>query len=207
MYIRFCSPFVYLIYKISQGTHINIKFCMSAILFESRFTCIILYFNLFNSMNNNLNTIWIDIENTLVESWDINLPINIEKIDNIIKKFSPCNIGIFSFAIWNDENKREFNEKFKNDFQTRLNCIIDDNMIPTKMKLFNDIRNANIPEISLIPQSNFTFMDFCDFWNKERAFVDWIRLTNKTGTHILIDDFVQNATLTFNDCNIILINV
>ena len=75
MYIRFCSPFVYLIYKISQGTHINIKFCMSAILFESLFTFIILYFNLFNSMNNNLNTIWIDdfVQNATLTFNDCNI--------------------------------------------------------------------------------------------------------------------------------------
>ena len=75
MYIRFCSPFVYLIYKISQGTHTKLQICMSAILFESLFTFIILYFNLFNSMNNNLNTIWIDdfVQNATLTFNDCNI--------------------------------------------------------------------------------------------------------------------------------------
>ena len=48
---------------------------MSAILFESLFTCIILYFNLFNSMNNNLNTMWIDdfVQNATLTFNDCNI--------------------------------------------------------------------------------------------------------------------------------------
>lgn len=53
----------------------NIKFCMSALIFESLFTFIILYFNLFNSMNNNLNTIWIDdfVQNATLTFNDCNI--------------------------------------------------------------------------------------------------------------------------------------
>ena len=48
---------------------------MSALIFESLFTFIILYFNLFNSMNNNLNTIWIDdfVQNATLTFNDCNI--------------------------------------------------------------------------------------------------------------------------------------
>ena len=52
-------------------------------------------------------------------------------------------------------------------------------------------------------KKQFDFDDFCDFWGKENGFSDWIRATN-TGTHILIDDMVEDCEMKFNHCHIIM---
>ena len=143
-----------------------------------------------------MTTLWLDIEGTIIKSWEEPFIINQEKIQNLICEFLPDEIGVFSFAIWNDKD-REF---FKDQIGPHLEKIfgIQITHIPTKQEVFQAIKKAN--------KKQFDFDDFCDFWGKENGFSDWIRATN-SGTHILIDDLVEDCEIFFKNSHIVLKNI
>lgn len=140
-----------------------------------------------------MTTLWFDLEETLIESWDKPFVINQEKIFNFLKEF-PCDeIGIFSFAIWDDKDREFFNFQMKMNIEETFGIKIS--RVSTKQELFQAIKNNH--------RCQFSFEDFHDFWDKEKCFVDWIRKTN-FGTHILIDDMVEDCEIKFKNCNIIM---
>ena len=140
-----------------------------------------------------MTTLWFDLEATLIESWDNPVFINTGKIFNFLREF-PCDeIGIFSFAIWNDEDREHFNQHFRVAIEEMFGIRIVH--IPTKQELFQAIKKNH--------KCQFSFEDFHDFWSKENGFSDWIRATN-LGTHILIDDMVEDCELKFKNCHIIM---
>lgn len=140
-----------------------------------------------------MTTLWFDLEATMIESWDKPFIINQEKIFNFLREF-PCDeIGIFSFAIWDDKDREHFNKHFKVVLEELFGIRIVH--IPTKQELFQAIKKAN--------GKQFDFQDFFDFWGKENGFSDWIRAT-QTGTHILIDDMVEDCEMKFKNCHIIM---
>jgi hypothetical protein len=140
-----------------------------------------------------MTTLWFDLEATVIKSWDTPFIINQEKIFDFLKLF-PCDeIGIFSFAIWDDKDRAFFNAQMKPHLEAMFGIRISH--VPTKQELFQAIKKAN--------KKQFDFDDFCDFWGKENGFSDWIRATN-TGTHILIDDMVEDCEMKFNHCHIIM---
>ena len=143
-----------------------------------------------------MTTLWFDLEATMIESWDKPFIINQEKIVNVLKEF-PCDeIGIFSFAIWDDKDRDTFNFKFKANIESTFGIKISH--VPTKQELFQAIKKNH--------KCQFTFDDFFDFWGKENGFSDWVRAT-QTGTHILIDDMVEDCEMKFKNCHIIMKNI
>ena len=140
-----------------------------------------------------MTTLWFDLEQTLIESWDKPIIINQEKIVNFFKEF-PCDeIGIFSFAIWDDKDREVFEFQIKPRIEETFGIKISH--VPTKQELFHAIKKNH--------KCQFSFEDFHDFWDKEKGFVDWIRATN-SGTHILIDDMVEDCEMKFKNCEIIM---
>jgi len=49
-------------------------------------------------------------------------------------------------------------------------------------------------------------MDFNDIWNKEQAFLDYIRATSDS-KNILVDDMVEDSSHFFKKCSINFINI
>ena len=140
-----------------------------------------------------MTTLWFDLEATLIESWGEPFIINQEKIFNFLKEF-PCDeIGIFSFAIWDDKDRWFFSTHLKPHIEAIFGIGIA--RVPTKQELFQAIKKNH--------KCKFSFEDFHDFWDKEKGFVDWIRVTN-SGTHILIDDMVEDCEMKFKNCEIIM---
>lgn len=143
-----------------------------------------------------MKTFWLDLEETVIKSWDEPFLINIQKIKDLIVQTECQNFGIFSFAIWDDNDKKFALTHFVPMIEDTFGIKISE--IPTKIELFKSIKMSK--------NKQFDFDDFNDFWNKENAFVDWIRATH-TGTHILIDDMVEDCEMCFHGCNIKMIKI
>lgn len=137
-----------------------------------------------------MKTLWLDLEMTIIDAFD-KLPciVNEEKIFNFLKTIEHDRIGIFSFAIWSDEDRNRFNHLIKPFLEHHFNIVIDPTLIPTKPELFESIRK-HTRKTGLI----MDFNDFNDFWDKQLAFMDWIKIEH-TGHNILIDDMVEDCSM------------
>jgi len=148
-----------------------------------------------------MNTLWLDLEATVIQEWDKPFIINEAKIIALLKEFKPRHIGIFSFAIWKEEDRVVLFDHIKPMLDRNFDIWIDPDLCPTKPEIHIAI-NEKAPS-RFFMQGRVDFMDMFDFWGKERAFIDWIRATQK-GTHILIDDMVEDCEMKFKDCHIIM---
>ena len=144
-----------------------------------------------------MNTIWFDLEGTLIDSMDNPLElINREKVKFLLDAYSDYEIGIFSFALWDENDIHNFDNNSKVIIEAAYNIHISH--IPTKRKMFETIKEFK--------QIGIDFMDFNDIWTKEQAFLDYIRATSDS-KNILVDDVVENSCHFFNKCSINLINI
>ncbi len=143
--------------------------------------------------------VFLDLEQTVIDSWDNPLLMNVEKIRDTLDLLSVTEVGIFSFAIWNDEDKVDFEKR------------------GIKLAIENAL-NVKITQILTIPQiakeifwktgMQLELTEFITLWGKQRAFIDWAMVTHqktdKDTTIVLIDDVVQNLTITDHDRGIII---
>ncbi len=139
-----------------------------------------------------------DLEETIITEFDNPLVINIEKVKLLQDKLElPENISIFSFAIWDDNDRDRFNHIIKPMIESSFNFIVED--IPT------------IDEIIAVIKTKWPTIlcreDFFEFFDKERAFIEFMRLTHPDESSMLIDDRVSDITFTFNNTTIKTVNI
>jgi hypothetical protein len=152
-----------------------------------------------------MNTkIFLDLELTIVESWTDPTLVNVDKIRATLEKFGVTEVGIFSFAIWDDGDVSDF-------YKRKLNTLIE-TALGVKISQI-----LTIPEIAKVVFWKTGLMmdvpEFISTWGKPRAFIDWVLMGHgKECAHtnfILIDDVVQNITThdRDRDITVTLINV
>ena len=143
------------------------------------------------------NTLWFDLEETLIDSMDNPLElVNQEKVKFLLESYKDYEIGIFSFAIWDDRDVTNFNNSSR-IFIEKIHDITISKVV-TKRQMFEEIKKSK--------SLNIDFMDFNDIWNKEQAFLDYIRATSDS-KNILVDDMVEDSNHFFKKCSINFINI
>lgn len=132
--------------------------------------------------------LFLDLEQTIIDVWH---EANIIKeqvpfIKEVIRKFKPEHIGIFSFAIDNDDDKEHFRNKMKSDIEEA---------IETKVNMQHVISVQEM--IKLVKKVNHTvgmdFQDFFTWFNKEKALIDCLKALNFQGRACLVDDTVDDS--------------
>lgn len=87
--------------------------------------------------------LYFDLENTLINHWTDQRLCWIEQNKNILKESAPAKIGIFSFALWCDENINTFiNNGMKAMIENEYNvAIAEDEIIHVNdmIKAYNDV--------------------------------------------------------------------
>lgn len=138
-----------------------------------------------------INVFW-DLEETVIESFDDPRLVNQERMVELVHHFSTKAIVIFSFAIWNLDDKALFECKM----QPLLECLY----------------GIQIADVLLVPDVNrmyskktSIFLDDTEFtalMGKHGAFVEYAKIMTKgNDTFVLIDDAVDNASFHFRDTN------
>ena len=140
-------------------------------------------------MNKN---IWLDLEETIITSWNafLNFSGNTIKNEKKIRKFLKDNnvreVNIFSAAIWNDKDKGVFNKDIKPTLENVLNVkIIEFPSLEDLMK--KEYTNRRIKW--------FNTSDFIETNCKFISFLNFLRFEQESNHHILIDDCVQNIRI------------
>lgn len=123
-----------------------------------------------------------DLEETLITEFDNPVIINREKVKNL---WVPPKVGIFSFAIWNETDRIQFTNFMKPMLEDVFEFVITE--VPTMDEITKLIKTKWIA----IQDRDDVF----DFFDKERAFIEYCRLMYPNDNCILIDDRVDNITL------------
>lgn len=138
-----------------------------------------------------------DLEQTLIDSWENPVIINLEKVGEIMSRpdFDP-KVTIFSWAIWNDEDLVTAERVIYPMLEEVFGITIIDTI--TKEQLFK-----------IVKEKWFWLdeEDFGDMFDKERAFIEFCRLTKLKGSQFLVDDMVLDMKIVQENLNIELIKI
>jgi len=153
-----------------------------------------------------IRELWLDLEDTVitpvVNGWFNAELINVEKVRDVIRAFAPHRVNIFSFAIWNPQEREKFTHATRHRLEEALgvkfNLVlnVDEDMIPICCR-----------EMGMQP-STVDFNEMSNFWGKQGAFRLCMRhhAVNHRRHHpnlplhvLLLDDVVYNETLRWPD--------
>ena len=133
--------------------------------------------------NNALRFVFIDLEETIIDSWSSRLLINVEKIRRVIDPTDK--LGVFSFAIWTDSDHREFKNNIRPTLERVLgNAIETTPTAQTMMQIDTEltgVRWESITDFLSIRGKVGAFTNFCSVLKFEHA--------------VLIDDVVPNIRI------------
>lgn len=155
----------------------------------------------------NVRHLFIDLEDTIItpvmNGWFNTHLINVELIQKIIAEFEPDFLHVFSFAIWNQEERMRFDLGTRPMIEARLGMKF--NLVPT-------VDDSIIPAccaVMGIDPGAINFSDMSDFWGKHEAFRLFCR-KQFANTHehdvdtevLLLDDAVMNEEFFWPDLRI-----
>lgn len=143
--------------------------------------------------------LYIDLEETIIRSWDQPFLINIDRVKQFVNKHGFKEINIFSFAIWNNIDREHFEKSIKEEIENCLQVSVND--IPTKEEILTIVRQRN--------RINMDSLELSTLWGKERSFEDFVfsKVSVEPIKTILIDDAVQNKIVLMDDIRIKFVNV
>jgi hypothetical protein len=125
--------------------------------------------------------IWLDLEQTIISTWEDPVACNIEKVSAFLEELNPQFVNIFSFAVWNSRDQRIFHERLKPWLSNLLGVQI--NSCPC----LDDIRREAFSG-TVLDNTEMTSM-----FGKAGVFDRFIRATRGSGVFILVDDVVDDS--------------
>jgi hypothetical protein len=146
--------------------------------------------------------LFLDLEDTIitpvVNGWFNTHLINVEKIKKVISEFKPDALHVFSFAIWDEQQRHGFNLGTREMVERALGMKFG--LVPT---VDEDIKRACCDVLN-ISVDCVTFNEMSDFWGKDGSFKLFIRKrfarTHEHGAEtevMLLDDAVFNEEFKF----------
>ena len=147
--------------------------------------------------------LFLDLEDTVitpvVEGWmNVHL-INIGKIRRVIDEFKPDSLHLFSFAIWNENEKSRFCMHVRERIEHVLGMKIG--LIPM---VDVEIKQACCSMMRINPEC-VTFDNMTEFWSKHESFRLFARFINRNSwkswqqeTEVMfLDDAVEDENFEF----------
>lgn len=121
---------------------------------------------------------------------DLPVVINKDKVLGLIDEIKPDKVGIFSFAIQNDNDKAVYFDIIHPDIVKELNLSLSKNTVYT----IDDIMRV------VLKNKNGYKIDRNEFgllYGKELAFIEFSKQIMKSGEIILIDSSIQSGKLEY----------
>lgn len=141
-------------------------------------------------MSNQKIQVFLDLEETVIDSWGSGLLVNTEKVKNWLQNRNAKHVHIFSFAVWNDKDKQDFDRDFRNVLE----------------RVF-DVTILTVPSVEELAHEHFratgtrweSVTDFISHVGKPGGFEFWAE-HRFAGDHcVLLDDVVPNKTVINHD--------
>lgn len=133
---------------------------------------------------------FLDVENTIIESWDQPYLIKIWKLKEILEYHNIKNVVIFSYAINNSYDAEYFNINMKEMIETALNIKILD-VLTVEEIILNCFGNFN----------DISMYQFKNGFGKFHGLLKYLE-NDKNMDIILIDDLVEDCIVEFKDRNV-----
>jgi len=148
--------------------------------------------------------LFLDLEDTVItpvtEGWFNTHLINVPKLKAFIAEYQPDFVHIFSFAVWNQEEKKRFVMGTQPRVEKALGVTLS--LVPT---VDDDIIRLCEREMNL-GMGCMDFSDMSDFWGKAGAFRLNMRQMWKSGSTpvdvVLLDDAVYNEIFEWPDLKV-----
>ena len=139
----------------------------------------------------NAESIWLDLEQTIIASFGNPELCNVQKIGAFLQANNVSEVGIFSFAIWNEADQHEFEKHIKPTIELALDVhVVTWPTVQNMMKAdfeYTGVRFDTAWEVS----------EFIQLRGKMGAFEHFIRSRRPNFIRaVLIDDVVTDTTIT-----------
>jgi len=140
-------------------------------------------------MNTKTFKVFLDLEETVITSWDEGLLCNTSKVREFLSKQKVTSFTVFSFAVWNDKDKVDFERLHRRSLELALDCVV------TGCPSVTDFMKADT-ELTGVKFDSLT--DFISIRGKVGAFTSWVRF-HEIGDALLVDDVVPNLDVVNRD--------
>jgi len=136
--------------------------------------------------------VFVDLEETLVRSWDNPVAINHREVVSFTMKHGE-EVELFSFAVWDDNDVEKFREKMQAGIEKEFGIKII--KVWPCSEIFKRVRHWTGVQ--------FEDHEVASIWGKERGFEDFCHsLGNPDTEFVLLDDTVRNKTICLPDRNV-----
>lgn len=136
------------------------------------------------------NIFFLDLEQTIIESWDHPDLINVVKIDKWLKQNKVNEVSIFSFAIWNDKDKQHFNDVIKPTIEDALGVRV------MTWPSVQDMMRIDFNHTGIRFEEGHAVSEFIQLRGKEQGFFNFVCNQYDFDRAVLIDDVVPDMTRT-----------
>lgn len=134
--------------------------------------------------------IFLDLEETVIDSWQSGLLINATAVREFLKARNAKSVHIFSFAIWHDSDVWEFRKRLCRPLERALDISVAQILSAEQMMMI-DTEKTNLHHDSIT--------DFVALRGKIGAFMSWCGHRFPDQHCVLVDDVVPNATWKNHD--------
>ena len=128
--------------------------------------------------------VFLDLEETVLNNWAEGYLINSAKVRDFLQSHNADGFHVFSFAVWNDDDKAEFRKRHQNALERVLECpVLSCNSCDDFMKADTKFTGLRFDSLT----------DFINVRGKVGAFMNWTASNHAGTTNFLVDDVVPNA--------------
>ena len=142
-------------------------------------------------MNTKSELFFIDLEETIIHSFSDPVLCNASRIRDFLWKNDAKEIHIFSYAIYNDADKEEFNRDIKTSIQSVLGLpIVSCASVLDMVKADEELTGVKF-------EKGHEVSEFIQLRGKKDGFINYVLARcGKFTRAVLIDDIVPDITLT-----------
>ena len=136
--------------------------------------------------------LFLDLEDTIIESWDNPFLINVSKIKEWLVQHSFDEIRLFSFAVHSERDALIFNMYMKPAIEQVLDVVIHPDIFVT---------GNEFKKIGKFFMESVTHNELFSEIGKYRSFIAWCNIHFKGNHCVLLDDAFSNETQLLWDSN------
>ena len=132
----------------------------------------------------------IDLEETIIRSWDDPILINVQRIKEFLQKRSISEINIFSYAIYDDKDKHVFANDVKPCIERALGVSVLS--WPSVQDIIREEKKFN----NVIFDPHYEVSEYIQLRGKKDGFINYVQSKYDFDLAILIDDVIPDITVT-----------
>lgn len=146
--------------------------------------------------------LFLDLEETLIESWDDPRLCKPAKVSGLLEKhfgkdrdITPA--SLWSFAVWHQADVDHFNKHFRDFLQNTFSISFGDHIL-TMQEMCENSRQFK-------GWSHLDATEFSQLFGKDVSLEHWAKMKDiRDSEIILLDDTVENKSIRFHDRNLTL---